>query len=146
MTTTKEKQMTDSEMLKVIYDYVIAQGKPVNSQPKLDFESYPKNMPVMTYVDAVKYVATLGEGWTIPTLEQVRIQYANKDSINGEPFITDNSGSGCPDWYWSSTEIRVNPSGVHIVRFSDGVESWFRKGSGQLSCRPVRLVAAPSLG
>jgi hypothetical protein len=46
-----------------------------------------------------------------------------------------------PSWYWSSTEYRVFPSSVWVVRFSDGYEYWLLKDDLRLSCRPVRLVA-----
>jgi hypothetical protein len=32
------------------------------------------------------------------------------------------------------------------AKLSDGGEDWTRKDDGRLSCRPVRLVALPSLG
>lgn len=107
----------------------------------MKLEVYHKDIGVMKYIDAVKEVEKLGDGWRIPTLEELRIMYNNKDKISGLCFK--DSGSGFPDWYWSSTENRNNPSSVHGVRFSDGYESWNHKDIFRLSCRPVRLVAAP---
>lgn len=105
-------------------------------------EVYPHDLPeTMTYLNTVKAVEKLGDGWRIPTLEELRLMYKNKDEIGG--FCTSGrSGSGYPDWYWSSTENRDDSSYVHDVRFSDGDEDWNRKDYYRLSCRPVRLVAA----
>ena len=107
------------------------------------FEVYPHDLPeVMTYLDAEKAVAKMGDGWRIPTLEELQLMYKNKD----ETFCTAAIASDYPGWYWSSTEPRDYSSSVHIVCFSDGGESWDFKAGDRLSCRPVRLVAAPSLG
>ena len=105
----------------------------------MPFEVYHESLPVMTYLDAEKAVAKLGDGWRIPSMEELRLMYKNKDSIGG--FITESSGSDSPAWYWSSTERRDNPSIVLNIRFSDGYASWGHKDYGRMSCRPVRLVA-----
>ena len=111
--------------------------------PAISFEVYPHDLPeTMTYNDAVKAVEKLGDGWMIPTIEELRLIYKNKD----ETFCTKpSSGSGFPNWYWSSTPNRDYPTYVDIVRFSDGNEFWNLKDDGRLSCRPVRLAAAPAL-
>lgn len=51
------------------------------------------------------------------------------------------SGSGGPQWYWSSSEHRGEPSYVWIANFSCGYDDWDHKGINRMSCRPVRLVA-----
>lgn len=136
--------MKQSEMLKYVYDWVIKQEnqQPVSAPPlDLPFEVYPHDLPkLMTYLEADKAVKELGDGWRIPTLEELRLMYKNKDKIGG--FCTEDYGSDYPDWYWSSSENRVNSSHVHGVRFSDGDEYWGPKDDDRLSCRPVRLVAA----
>lgn len=120
--------------------------KQQNTIINVSLEVYHKDIGVLKYVDAVKDVEKLGDGWRIPTLEELKILYNNKDKISG--ICTIASGSGYPDWYWSSTEHRDHSSYVYIVRFSDGSVDWYRKDCYRLSCRPVRLVAAsaPSLG
>ena len=140
---------SEMEDLKLMCQELL-QDNNYKAMTELPFETYPENLPVATYVDQVKAVEKLNadnahghNDWVIPTLEQVRIQYANKDSVNGDKFITESSGSDYPGWYWSSTELRDYPSLVWFVRLSDGNEDWFLKGSCRLSCRPVRLVAAP---
>jgi len=111
----------------------------VKVQPDLSFEVYYENLPAMTYPDAEKAVAKLGNGWRIPSMEELRLMYKNKDSIGG--FIAEASRSDCPGWYWSSTEYRNSPSYVSSVRLSDGYEYWNLKDCSRLRCRPVRLVA-----
>ena len=105
--------------------------------PAISFEVYPHDLPeTMTYNDAVKSVEKLGGGWRIPTLEELKLMYKNKDAS----FCTKpSSGSDAPDWYWSSAPNRDYTSYVDIVRFSDGYEGWDGKDHGRLSCRPVRL-------
>ena len=109
----------------------------------------------MTFNDAAKAVKKLNsnkalghDDWQIPALENVRVLQKNQNEgvLKGTFKTAVSSGSNCPDWYWSSTEDRGNSSNVRIVRFSDGTEGWDHKDDLRLSCRPVRLVAAPSLG
>ena len=140
------KKLTQAQKIDAIYDMLIVKTKTIG----LPFETYPTNLPVMTYVDAVKAVEAInrklkkGEPqWHIPTLEEARLQYKNKDEIGG--FITEDSGSDYPYSYWSSTPDRDYPTYVVNVRFSDGLEYWNHKDNFRLSCRPVRLAAAPAL-
>jgi len=135
---------TDSDKIDFIYNWCKAHPAAF-SEPKkndLPFEVYPNDLPsTLTYLEAEKAVAALGDGWRIPTLEELKLMYKNKDKIGG--FCTKAaSGSDAPGWYWSSTEHRVRSSYVHVVRFSDGYEGWNLKDSLRFSCRPVRLVEA----
>jgi len=109
----------------------------------------------LTFNDAAKQVKTLNsaralghDDWQIPSLENLRVLQKNQNvgALKGTFKTAVSSGSDYPDWYWSSTAYRDYSSLVHIVRFSDGYELWDRKDDFRLSCRPVRLVAAPSLG
>ena len=96
-------------------------------------------------------------GWIIPTRDILH----GKD-VDGKDTTPDNilsakdkgafkeakhafktaasSSSDFPDWYWSSTEVRVHPSFVCFVRLSDGHVDFILKDNFRLSCRPVRLV------
>ncbi len=131
MTTPKEILINNAR-------YVLVEVKNHILDINYKLEIYPTNLPVMTYLEAVKYVKNIVDDWRIPTLEELKIMYKNKDTIGG--FITTASGSGYPDWYWSSTEPRDFPSHVWFVRFSDGYEDWHLKDNFRLSCRPVRSV------
>jgi hypothetical protein len=114
--------------------------KPYVIEIKQHLEIYPHDLPeTMTYVNAVKAVAALGDGWRIPTLEELRLIQKQHVEIGG--FCLERaSGSDYPDWYWSSTENRYDSSYVPDVRFLDGYEGWDRKDRFRLSCRPVRTM------
>jgi hypothetical protein len=134
----------------------------LTSDGKQQIFTMPKALDVlMTFNDAAKAVEKLNadkalghDDWQIPSLENLRVLKKNQNeaALKGT-FDKSSKGtgsdSGYPGWYWSSTEVRVNSSYVHGVRFSDGGEGWYLKDNDRLSCRPVRLVAAssaPALG
>lgn len=91
----------------------------------------------MTYLDAVKAVAALGDGWQIPTKDQLRLMYNNRGAIGR--FKT--NGSDLNAWYWSCTDDRDYPSTVLATRFSDGADGRSYKDYTRLSCRPIRVEA-----
>jgi hypothetical protein len=118
----------------------------------------PKDLDItMTFNRAAKAVGKLNarkylghDDWQIPALDNLHIlrKNQNEGTLNGTFKTASFNGLLFPVFYWSSTENHRDSSYVQGVRFSDGYETWDRKDSGRLSCRPVRLVpaAAPSLG
>ena len=97
-------------------------------------------------------------GWIIPTREllvgtnlltgtdpggnqtQPDNLYTHKEKgVLKSTFTIATSKSACPDWYWSSTEHRNEPTFVCVVRFLDGDAVWYLKNDVGSSCRPVRL-------
>ena len=62
----------------------------------------------MKGIDAKKAVNELGDGWRLPTKEELNILYSNKDKIGG--FANGN--------YWSSTEN--SPNTLWVQNFGDG--------------------------
>lgn len=107
----------------------------------------------MSFNKAAKAVKTLNnnkalghDDWQIPNLENLRALQKNQNegALKGTFKTAANGGSCCPDWYWSSTELRDNPSSVLGVRFPDGYEGWHLKDTYHLSCRPVRLTPVPA--
>jgi hypothetical protein len=123
---------------------------------KQEIFAMPKDLGVtMTFNDAAEAVKKMNaenalghNDWQIPALDNLHVLQKNQNegTLKGT-FKTASSrdDSVYPDWYWSSTENRDGSSDVHNVRFSYGYEGWDLKDY-RLSCRPVRLVAAPSLG
>lgn len=105
-----------------------------------DFEVYSQDLPeTMTYLNAVKVAKKIGDGWRIPTKEELLLLYEYRNEIGG--FCTEyKCGSGFPQWYWSCTERREDPAFVWNADFSDGNVDWYHKDSNRLSCRLVRLV------
>lgn len=114
--------------------------------PKVQpLEVYPHDLPkVMTYPVAEKAVAALGDGWRIPTREELLLIVEHKDEIPGLCLEYKAGSEGCPHWYWSSTELPGNANRAYCVRLSDGADGWYPKVNFRTSCRPVRLV--PSVG
>lgn len=125
---------------------------------KSQIYAMPEDLDVtMTFNNAAKAVKQLNnqkalghDDWQIPSLENVHVLYNNrnegalKGTFNTSGSASSNKGRSAvfPDWYWSSTEDRVNPSDVWVVRVSDGDGGWYPKDGPRLSCRPVRLVDA----
>ena len=139
-----------------VYAGLTADGKQqIYAMPedlKTRFLMVLKRRLTLTFNDAAACVEGLNakkafghDDWQIPSLAvlQVLQVYQNEGKLKGTFKTASSSGSDFPDWYWSSTEDRGDSSFVHDVRFSDGFEHWFPKDSTRLSCRPVRLIAAP---
>jgi hypothetical protein len=61
-----------------------------------DFEVMTKDLGRMNWYDAKKACADLGDGWRLPTKEELKILYENKDKIGGFAKY---------GYWWSSTEF-----------------------------------------
>jgi hypothetical protein len=62
----------------------------------LKFEVYPKDLGKFTWEDAKEACAALGEGWRLPTREELHLMWLNKDDSFAAAF------------YWSSSELLNN--------------------------------------
>ena len=80
----------------------------------------------MTWVDAMKACANLGEGWRLPTKDELNLLYENKDKIGGFGSV-----------YWSSTEF--DKGGAWKQYFSDGLQDVSAK-DGNDYVRAVRSI------
>lgn len=58
----------------------------------LKFEVYPEDLGEFTWEDAKEACAALGEGWRLPTREELHLMWLNKDDSYTAAF------------YWSSSE------------------------------------------
>jgi hypothetical protein len=58
----------------------------------LKFEVYPKDLGKFTWEDAKEACAALGDGWRLPTREELHLMWLNKDD------------SFAAAYYWSSSE------------------------------------------
>jgi hypothetical protein len=72
------------------YTPVIKQSQIINKH--YHFELHPDDLGKMTWDEAIKAVEKLGNGWRLPTIEELFMIYKNK-------LINNNTKS-----YWSSTE------------------------------------------
>jgi hypothetical protein len=86
------------------YSYII--GKPFRiGKLEVAQNDFPK---IMIWNDAVKACTDLGNGWRLPTKDELNLMYLNKDKLG----VFDINA------YWSSTE--GNPSNAWEQYFSDG--------------------------
>ncbi|MFZ9388253.1 MAG: hypothetical protein ACO25B_10255 [Chitinophagaceae bacterium] len=75
-------------------------------------KSYPH---LVVWDQAVRISDTLGQGWRLPSLDELRDLYKNKDAIGG--FTN--------DLYWSATE--TDAFNVSTINFYNGEEGKFNK-------------------
>jgi hypothetical protein len=71
----------------------------------LKFEVYPKDLGKFTWEDAKEACATLGEGWRLPTREELHLIWLNKDDSFAAAF------------YWSSSEDDNNYAWLQLFNF-----------------------------
>jgi len=100
------------------------------------------------YATAEKACAALGEGWRLPTVEEL---FALADRTRSEPAIdTEVFPDTESDWYWSSTITARSSVRAWCVSFSDGNAFNYRRDDNVCCVRAVRSVpsgqhaAAPS--
>tara|TARA_B110000285_G_C14608422_1_gene373815 strand:+ start:166 stop:525 length:360 start_codon:yes stop_codon:yes gene_type:complete len=78
-----------------------------------NLEVMKKDLGEMDWYDAKKACAELGDGWRLPTKNELSFLYENKAKIGG---FSDS-------YYWSSTE--ADSDGAWIQYFSDGFQANF---------------------
>jgi antitoxin component YwqK of YwqJK toxin-antitoxin module len=84
----------------------------------------------MTWDDAMAACETLGDGWHLPTKDELNVLYQNKENVSG---ILLNA------IYWSSTVDEVNSARVWARGFDTGHwHSYLKKGTGGV--RAVRTL------
>ena len=71
-----------------------SQPKPIILEQHLKFEVYPKDLGKHNWEDAKKACENLGNGWRLPTREELHLMWINRESI----------GSFAAAYYWSSSE------------------------------------------
>ena len=98
-------------------------GKPIRiGNLEVAQHDFPKEM---TWYDAKKACTDLGNGWRLPTKDELNLLYINKDKIGGFPNF------GC----WSSTEFSNDFAwGQYFIGFGNQV------GSNKVSNASVRAV------
>ena len=70
------------------------QSKPIILKQTLEFEVYPKDLGEHNWEDAKKVCEDLGDGWKLPTREELHLMWFNRESIGGFAVAD----------YWSSSE------------------------------------------
>ena len=91
----KEKMMTDNDGTFLYEKGTIGNSSNSYSTVKIgNLEVMTKDLGEMNWDDAMKACAALGDGWRLPTKEELNILYQNNDLSDG--FYNGN--------YWSSSE------------------------------------------
>ncbi len=86
------------------------QSKPIILEQHLKFEVYPKDLGKHNWEEAKKVCGELGDGWRLPTKEELNLMYLNKNEIGGFAAAS----------YWSSSENDSNSA--WLQGFSDGYQ------------------------
>ena len=105
----------------------VTKEKQAKSTVKIgDLEVMTEDLGKMNWYKAVKACAALGDGWRLPTSDELNVLHENKEEIGGfEPW-----------WYWSSTEDDINNAWAQF--FSNGFQNDLEK----LNVYYVRAVRA----
>jgi len=88
----------------------------------LKFEVYPKDLGKFTWKDAKEACAALGDGWRLPTREELHLMWLNKDDSFAAAI------------YWSSSEINNNYAWYQY--FDNGLQNY----NGKANTYYVRAV------
>lgn len=92
-------------------------------EQKLEWELFPA-IKQLTWDEAIKYADLLGEGWRLPTKNELQLAYISK--IKG--FM--------PDYYWSSDTYEYNKDYALVYYFLLGKTDYCTKTSSKY----LRLV------
>ena len=76
-------------------DEVIANPIVLHKSLILDFEVYPTDLGEMSWNEAKEACANLGNGWRLPTKDELNLIYENKNVVGGFANY----------YYWCSTEL-----------------------------------------
>ena len=104
-------------------------GREVSTIKIGDLEVMTEDLGDMNWEDAMKTCADLGDGWRLPTNDELNLLYENKGEIGGF----------AGNLYWSSTEGFNNF--VWSQSFSNGLQfSYSSKKDGSSYVRAVRTI------
>ena len=87
------------------------QSKPIILEQHLKFEVYPKDLGEHNWEDAKKVCENLGDGWRLPTREELHLMWVNRESIGN--FATAE--------YWSSSEFNYNFVWVQFFNYGSQI-------------------------
>ena len=93
----------------------------------LHFEVYHTDLEEMNWYQAKEACANLGNGWRLPTKDELNLIYENKDMLGG---CANNS-------YWSSTENGNDNAWRQF--FNNGVQYYYFKDN-KFNVRAVRAI------
>jgi hypothetical protein len=73
-------------------------SKQIILKQTLEFEVYPEDLGEHNWEDAKKVCEELGDGWRLPTREELHLMWLNRENIGGFAAA----------YYWSSSELNSN--------------------------------------
>ena len=85
-------------------------GREVSTIKIDNLEVMTEDLGEMNWADAMKACADLGDGWRLPTKDELNLLYENKEKIGG--FAN--------NFYWSSTE--VDNYNAWVQYFNNGLQ------------------------
>lgn len=91
--------------------------KPIILEQTLNFEVYPEDLGEHNWKDAKKICEKLGDGWRLPTREELHLMWLNRETIGGFAAA----------YYWSSGEFNNNYAWSQY--FSSGLQYYNLKGA-----------------
>jgi len=106
------------------------QSTPIILEQHLKFEVYPKDLGQHNWEDAKAVCAKLGDGWRLPTREELHLMWLNRKSIGG-------FAAAC---YWSSSEDGSDTAFAWFQIFNDGNQDVNYKNA-TLYVRAVRALS-----
>lgn len=101
---------------------------PIILEQHLKFEVYPKDLGEHNWEDAKRVCEELGDGWRLPTREELHLIWLNKDEI----------GEFAAAYYWSSSES--NNFNAWNQYFSNGNQNSNSKNYPGFGVRAVRAL------
>ena len=99
-----------------------SQPKPIILEQTLKFEVYPEDLGKYTWNYAKIVCGELGDGWRLPTREELHLMYLNKNKIGGFAAA----------FYWSSSVYSNNLAWNQA--FSDGNQFSYFKSTTNYVC------------
>ena len=99
--------------------------EPIILEQTLKFEVYPEDLGKHNWESAKKVCKNLGDGWRLPTKEELHLMWLNRDNIGGfaAAYYWSSSEFGNNSaWFqdflfgYQSTSHKVNPGYVRAVR------------------------------
>ena len=101
--------------------------EPIILEQTLKFEVYPEDLGEHNWKDAKKICEKLGDGWRLPTREELHLMWLNRDNIGG--FVAAYS--------WSSSEFNI-PNAWFQYFYSGNQSNYYKNDANYV--RAVRDV------
>ncbi len=98
------------------------QSKQIILKQTLEFEVYPKDLGQHNWEAANKVCADLGDGWRLPTREELHLMWVNRESIGGFAaayYLSSSENHNYSAWFQSfpsGFQDSTNKNNTYYVR------------------------------